>query len=477
MKTIFSKSVNTILVYSSLLSGVIISLLIKDGFTSLLLNGKNFDNRSLFTQMCILVFLVLLTSAILLLLFSALNLLYGGNEKLQQLVKKIFHFTGVSNELPISIELVISKKLAIKWSLVIVMILLNFLLSSHYYHPGDLDAFLSSGRAVINGTNPYTGWTQHYGLLPNRNPPISLLAFMPLSNFTVEQVYPIMYAVSAVMSIASVIMLYLWYRPNIPFLHASVIFASSGLWSIFSVGQIYIFLLLDIVIAWILIHKKNYLLAGLFIGFLISIKPNFILWPFLLFLAGFRKVSISAIISAIFFTLIPAPFLGLSVYFEWLKLSSTAFAENGMYSPENASAFGFADRLGAIGIGYVIVAFILCLTIFWIFKTRPDIELVGRAAIVISVLASPLGWNMYSALMLPIFFIPKWNKPIVLASILFMIPSPTLHELSDLSPISLILTGSFYFMGLMLILISSLAQTDENLRNIHFNSGKYQLSN
>ncbi len=462
MKTILSKSVNMILVYLSLLLGIIISLSIKDGFTSLLLNGKSFNNRSLFTQMCILIFLVVLASALLLLLFSTLNLLYGGNEKLQQLVKKIFHFTGISNELPISIELVMSKKLAIKWSLVIVMILLNFLLSSHYYHPGDLDSFLSSGRAAMNRTNPYTAGTQHYGPLFNRNPPISLLAFMPLSNFTVDQVYPIMYVVSAVLSIASVIMLYLWYRPNIPFLHASVIFASSGLWTIFSVGQIYIFLLLDMVIAWILIHKKNYILAGLFIGFLVSIKPNFILWPVLLFLAGFRKVSISAIVSAIVFTLIPAPFLGLSAYFEWLKLNSTVFAENGMYFPENSSAFGFADRLGAIWIGYVIVAFILCLTIFWIFKSRPDIELVGRAAIVVSMLASPLGWNMYSALMLPIFFIPKWNKAIVLASILFMIPSSVLHDISTESLLFLNLSGSVYFLGLILALISILVLSRYN---------------
>ena len=154
--------------------------------------------------------------------------------------------------------------------------------------------------------------------------------------------------------------------------------------------------------------------------------------------------------------------MGLPIYFQWLKLNSTAFAEVGMHLPENASAFGFADRLGASWIGYILIAVILFITLLWIFKVRPDIEGVGKVAIIISVLSSPFGWNMYSALLLPIFFIRKWNKALVLASVLFMIPSPILRKISEISPLFLILSGSVYFLGLILTLISILVSQRHN---------------
>ena len=71
--------------FYSLVFGITTSWLIKDGFTLLILKGRNFSGRSVFIQLGILAFLVVITSAF----FNLIISIYARNEKLHKKVKKI----------------------------------------------------------------------------------------------------------------------------------------------------------------------------------------------------------------------------------------------------------------------------------------------------------------------------------------------------------------------------------------------------
>ena len=92
MKIKFPKAINPRSVRFSLFFGVIISWLIKDRVTPLLLNGKSFINRSFFNQVYLIVFFIIITTTFIVIIFSIFNSFYTRNGKFQQAVNKIiFH--------------------------------------------------------------------------------------------------------------------------------------------------------------------------------------------------------------------------------------------------------------------------------------------------------------------------------------------------------------------------------------------------
>ncbi|WP_105428326.1 glycosyltransferase 87 family protein [Neorhizobium sp. T6_25] len=63
--------------------------------------------------------------------------------------------------------------------------------------------------------------------------------------------------------------------------------------------------------------------AGIMIGLLISIKPNFAVWPVLLFLAGHRTPSVVAIVTAVVIAAVPLLIFVSGIYLDWLHLVAT----------------------------------------------------------------------------------------------------------------------------------------------------------
>ena len=413
------------------------------GVTSMVLGGKSFAGRSLMVKIPILLFSTCLTLGLLILFHYSLNSESQWNDKVKVIFRAVAKFIS-------------DKKMIFIWIFIILIIFVNIRLTfwSDHFQPGDLDSFLSSGKAASSGENPYTALTSEGYPLFNRNPPVSLLAFIPLKNYTVNQVLPYMRAFSALLLVFSVVLLYLTHWPKSPFVHVAALMAASGFWIIYSVGQIYMFLVFFIVLAWFFMERKRYILAGIFIGVVVAVKPSFIILPGLLFLAGYFKLSISAFISTVITTLLPAPILGFEVFREWIKLNSTAFLEEGMILPDNMSAFAFGCRIGIPWLGFVIVGIIGLATIIWLLIKKPSLKTIFKAGLVVSVLASPFGWTMYVAFFLPIYFVQKWDKLLVIASIIFMIPGATLRYLSSFSQTALVAVGIISFTACLLLLIS-----------------------
>ena len=69
----------------------------------------------------------------------------------------------------------------------------------------------------------------------------------------------------------------------------------AGVWHTLGYLQLYAPLILAVAAAWLLMRRGNLLLAGIAIGLMVAIKPNFALWPVLMLAAGHPRVGLSAL--------------------------------------------------------------------------------------------------------------------------------------------------------------------------------------
>lgn len=194
----------------------------------------------------------------------------------------------------------------------------------------DFGAFVTSGRAAAAGLDPYGIYpplTPHVifpgfeSWNPNLNPPVSALLFQVLDLLQPTLSLRIWLAVSIVCYVAAVILLLRRYSSGLEAgLMAIWAFALAGFWDTLYLGQIYTPLVLACIIAWLRLEKGDHLFAGIMIGLLISMKPNFAVWPVLLLLAGYRLPSGVAIATAAAVGAVPLVIFGPGIYFDWLQL-------------------------------------------------------------------------------------------------------------------------------------------------------------
>ena len=132
-------------------------------------------------------------------------------------------------------------------------------------------------------------------------------------------------------------------------------------WHTIELGQIYIPLMFFTTMAWIFVEKKRYILAGVFIGLLMAIKPNFAIWVLVMGIGGYWKISLSAVITAIIMSIMPLLTNGFKIYQQWIAASS---AYNGYAFTGNGSVFGLASNLGNYNLGYILALILLALGVY-----------------------------------------------------------------------------------------------------------------
>jgi hypothetical protein len=123
-------------------------------------------------------------------------------------------------------------------------------------------------------------------LSPNLNPPISVLFFQPLVALDLLKVLSIWRLLS--LFGLGLALLLLWRPAERATLVRQVVwsFSLAGLWSALELGQIYMLLLLIVVGAWRLLRGGWQVPAGILIGLLFAIKPNFAVWAVALIFPG-----------------------------------------------------------------------------------------------------------------------------------------------------------------------------------------------
>jgi len=330
----------------------------------------------------------------------------------------------------------------------------------------DFGSFYASGLKIQNSENPYDPNSEYIfeinfsrvgagGKMMNLNPPISVVLFRFLSLVDPHQSLIVWQVISAILYIGIIFLLATTYKHNVGPVIFLWAFALAGFWHTLVLGQIYILLLLFTVLGWIFLQKGNYIPAGIAIGLLVAIKPNFILWPIFLLFSGYYVTFFMSILSSLIVSLIPVLFYGTRIYAQWLEAS--ALHPETVIMPGNNSILGLTARFGSIPAG-IIISLILVLILLILSKQKSSDsmekpEYVSALGIIASLLASPISWTGYTILLLPIFFsLKKWTVPAMVSAAILTVPFQLVLQFFQTSFVSFVIFGWFYGWGILSLL-------------------------
>jgi hypothetical protein len=217
-------------------------------------------------------------------------------------------------------------------------------------------------------------------------------------------------------------------------------------------GQDYSLMFLMMCIAWACLDTDHDVTSAVLIGALIAMKPNFGLWPIMLFVAGYKKAAIVSAATAFGLSVLPIFFYGPTIYLQWLQADSR---DRHFIYGSDLSIFSVFARQGLPRLGVSVVALCAIMLILFVRRTRPVQTDLAGIAICAGIICSPLAWNFYVLFAAPFFVAKRWHKLETLAAILIGMPmlfggtadvkAPfyvTLHSLPLLIGLFLIL-GSF----------------------------------
>jgi hypothetical protein len=350
----------------------------------------------------------------------------------------------------------------------------------HEHGLWDFGSFVASGRATKEGLNPYgvypltlrvelpgfESWN------PNLNPPISALLFQAFDVADPYKAYQAWRWISLIFYVATVALLVHRLSDRLQAtLIALWVFALAGFWDTLFLGQIYLPLVFAGIAAWLSLERGREIWAGILIGIVVSMKPNFLVWPMLLLLSSHRRPAITSIVTAGTISLIPIAIHGPEIYRQWLELVA-ADGDRALFLT-NGSFAGLAARAGVPSFGLLLGFLLLAGLAAWALWRRPDVLTVSAMALLASILASPLGWIHYTLFLLPVI-VRHWHRPAMrIVALLLIIPVPwIIDQLGKPTWIQLTL-GSVY--GWALVLCLTLLIMDE-WRRIRLDGRRKKLS-
>lgn len=337
----------------------------------------------------------------------------------------------------------------------------------------DFGSFVASGRAAAEGLNPYGIYPLTFHVVlpgfeawnPNLNPPVSPLLFQLFDVADPHLMFRVWYAISIVLYAATVLLLLRRFRQP-PFLILALwAFSLSGFWDTLILGQIYIPLVLAGVAAWLLLEHGSNVWAGILIGAVVAMKPNFAVWPVLLLLSRHYVPSVTAIATAALISVIPLFFFGPDIYRQWLEL--LASDEERAFFLTNVSLTGLASRAGAAFVGLALSLGLLAASAIWAVRFRPDPLRASALALVVALLASPIAWIHYTLFLIPVL-LSRWDlNGMRLVAILLMIPVPVVIAQFGKSAWTQFTIGSVYNWAVVLCLAVLVADELMRLRTIN----------
>jgi hypothetical protein len=345
------------------------------------------------------------------------------------------------------------------------VILLSFQWATRDNIARDFGSFWASGDAANRGDDPYGVYERTFRVgspegppAPNLNPPVSVYPFQLLARLEISLGLKLWrYGSLAVYGVAVAALLVAYPDRRRP-LFVLWPLGLAGLWHTLELGQVYVPLMALAVAGWLGLKSERRLVAGLAIGALVAIKPNFALWPLLLFAAGERKAAVAALTTAAGLSLLPLLHHGPTVYLQWLAVTpSLADTAGGMAQiGGNFSLVAIFGRLGMAPAG-VLLSVALLGAALAAARDRPrDVETVSSLALVSSLLVGPVTWTGYGILLLPVFFAVRWTWPVVASAALLCVPFFFVIEAGGRGEFARVLAESVYGAAAILLVFSLL---------------------
>lgn len=325
----------------------------------------------------------------------------------------------------------------------------------------DFGSFIASGQEARRGQNPYSPENalvfelsfEQMGIeskLPNANPPISVPFFELIASQPPLRTLNLWRVISGVLYLVSITLLLLNDRFRVPPLRVFWAICLAGFWHTLQLGQIYALLLLLITLIWICLEKQWHLPASLLMGLLMAIKPNLILWPIFLGLAGNWSVLLIAATTAGLLSLFPVIIYGPLIYLQWIAVSNQFSA---LAFPGNNSLPGLFVRFGSAAIGYAISLALLGFLLYWLRRGQHSLQTIGGVGLVASLLVAPLAWTGYTIFLLPYLLTKReWRGADLFCAAILATPLLFVLSAFEASTISFIVIGWLYGWGLLVLL-------------------------
>jgi len=295
-------------------------------------------------------------------------------------------------------------------------------------------SFWASGWAANHALDPYAIYpilppTFFPGLMPqganlsaheiNLNPPAMLPLFQVLALFDPYAVLrPWVVANTAIIILTGLHLLrnaprpVRWWQIILMLLITPV---RDTIW----LGQIYGLMLLCAAVGWIALKQRYTLVAGLAIGALAAMKPNFLLWPAFLFLIGLRRVAVVSVSLVAVLCLLPALLDGPQIYPQWLH--AVRIDQHWLFTTD-ISMTGVFHRAGAASLGTAVSLLLVVTSAYLVWRRRLGVLRTSSIALCVGMLAAPLAWGDYAIVLVPALMEGLWGRGGIVAGALLMIP-------------------------------------------------------
>jgi len=323
----------------------------------------------------------------------------------------------------------------------------------------DFGSFLAAGNAARDGVNPYASdlpfvfnpGSEQELPSPNLNPPISIILFRPLAGLDpLKASWGWRIATIIQFGVAIYILGRTYSNHTTPL---RILWASNlaGLWTTLALGQIYASILILSVCAWVLAEKGKYILAGIALGTVVAIKPNFGFWLLLLGIARQFTIFLSAASTALTLSLLPIPVFGIQIYKQWLTALSE-YPSIGLLIAGNSSIHSLSARFGLPSLGVVITVILLGMSIYLTHRNKGSLRDINSLGIIGSLLASPLAWTGHTILCLPILLSRQhWKWTTTTSAFIMAFPYILVTYSFNRSFFNSVMFGWLYGWGLLLL--------------------------
>ena len=272
---------------------------------------------------------------------------------------------------------------------------------------GDFDTFWRSARAFLEGGEVYATGAK----LENLNPPSWVLLISPFGLLEPLIAYRFFVLITLCVTVAYLAWIAdeLRLRSAWAVIGGVMLILSSPLLATLALGQIYPFLAIGLVVAWMADRRESLRISGTALGLVVALKPSLapvLLWPLVRRRWGAFWAAIVAGAAA---TLVGAVVVGFGATLDWLRLLSESSA-----SPywDNASLPSAAARLftdnpyaqhvatwrWTVPVAYALGIVAIAVTAA---RARWDAEMGLWALVAAALLASPIAWHNYLVLLGP----------------------------------------------------------------------------
>jgi hypothetical protein len=309
------------------------------------------------------------------------------------------------------------------------LVAVSFWISQPRDFLGDVGVFVGSGQLAAKGLNPYgaaaiTPRGPGGVAFSNLSPPITVLFFQQVARVDPAMIFRFTYVISLLLYLLLLVALTRANPEREWLLRALWALAIFPFWFTLEVGQVYVALVALAAGVWIALDRERDDLAGLALGLLVAWKPNLILWPLLLFLAGRRRASLVAVAVSGALSVWPALVYGPSIYAEWVQASAATTAGIGGY--------GFlsyvARDMGAAWLGVLASLGLVIGAIIWGWFNRSAARQASEVGLIVSLLALPITSAGYLALLVPVFFGRSWSQLTFVAAAVLLVPWPFMFD-------------------------------------------------